>query len=68
MSGRREPSMSARRANSHSPCAGDGCTKVTNARDSAGATRGGPVDRRLDRRADQADALAVVLGQETGCT
>ena len=38
MSGRRDPSMSARRANSSSPLCGDGLTKVTNARDSAGAT------------------------------
>ena len=38
MSGRREPSMSASRANSSSPLCGDGLTKVTNARDSPGAT------------------------------
>ena len=38
MSGRRDPSMSASRANSSSPLCGDGLTKVTNARDSAGAS------------------------------
>ena len=38
MSGRLDPSMSASRANSSSPLCGDGLTKVTNARDSTGAT------------------------------
>ena len=38
MSGRREPSMSASRANSSRPLCGAGLTKVTNARDSVGAT------------------------------
>ena len=38
MSGRLDPSMSARRANSNRPLCGDGWTKVTNARDSTGAT------------------------------
>src|SRR5258705_4995936 len=37
MSGRRDPSMSARRANSSRPLCADGLTKVTNARDSSGA-------------------------------
>ena len=64
MSGRRDPSMSASRANSSRPLCGDGLTKVTNARDSVGATTRRPVDRRLDRRADQPHLLAIEVGQE----
>src|SRR5205823_9307746 len=37
MSGRLDPSMSAKRANSSNPLWGAGWTKVTNARDSTGA-------------------------------
>ena len=64
MSGRRDPSMSASRANSSRPLCGDGLTKVTNARDSLGRDHRRPVDRRLDRRADQSHLLAVDVGQE----
>jgi hypothetical protein len=38
MSGRLDPSMSASLANRNSPLCGDGLTKVTKARDSAGAS------------------------------
>jgi hypothetical protein len=38
MSGRLDPSMSARRANTSKPLCGAGWTKVTKARDSVGAT------------------------------
>ena len=64
MSGRRDPSMSASRANRYRPLWSDGLTNVTNARDSTGATTVGPVDRRLERRADESDLLAVDVGQE----
>ncbi len=64
MSGRRDPSMSARRANSSRPLCGDGLTNVTNARDSDRRETDRPFDRRLERRADEPDSVAVELGQE----
>ena len=58
------PSMSASRAKRNRPLCGAGWTKVTKARESAGRDDGGPVDRRLERRADQSHLLAIDVGQE----
>ena len=57
MSGRRDPNMSPSRANSHMPFRGAGLTNVRNARVSLGASTAHPVDRRFDRRAQQAYLL-----------
>ena len=55
--------MSASRANRNRPLCGAGFTNVTNARESTGANHGRPIERQLERGADETDLVAIDAGQ-----